>query len=98
MTTPLPEARRPEDYLLAGAVLLLALLVALNWAAFAWMLTAVDWRAWLVPGVTVLAAAHFAFDLLHGRRLNRFAASVTGAGVFLLIVAQALHMVQVYGG
>lgn len=96
MTTPLPEARRPEDYLLAGAALLLALIVALHWAAFAWMLTAVDWRAWLVPGVTVLAAAHFAGELLLGRRLNRFAASVTGAGVFLLIVAQTTHMIEVY--
>lgn len=96
MTTPLPAARRPEDWMLAGAALLLALIVALHWAAFAWMLVAVDWRAWLVPGITMLAATHFAGELLLSRRLNRFSAAVVGAGMFLLIVAQVLHMVRVY--
>jgi hypothetical protein len=96
MLTPLPARRRPEDYLLAGAVLLLGLLVALNWAAFAWMLTDVGWRSWLIPGMTMLAAASFAVELMLGRRLNRFSAAVTGAGVFLLIVAQATHMIEVY--
>lgn len=89
-------ARRPEDWLLGGAVLLLGLITALNWSSFAWMLIDIGWRSWLVPGVTMLAAVHFAAELLLAHRLNKFAASVVGAGVFLLIVAQTTHMIEVY--
>ncbi|MEU7831421.1 hypothetical protein [Nonomuraea sp. NPDC049129] len=96
MNDQLPAARRPEDYLLAVAVLTLGALTMLNQPYFAYALSNVGWISWIVPGLTALAAANFAYDLLLVRRIGRLPTAVVGVGIVLLVAVLVAYKVHVY--